>query len=106
MRKAHKATSNWISINTQYPYKEDYYNKHPHRPIIKVGSHQLDTDRKPTRRHPTFIPNKAPVAMNDFVDRTIYLNFPLIFRGLPYNKPIPPDWTFDTHGLRFTLFVG
>ena len=43
------------------------------------------------------------------VDRIIDLNFPLTllkFRGLPHNKPIPPDWTFDTHGLRSTFFVG
>ena len=44
--------------------------------------------------------------MNDLVDRIIDLNLLLTFRGLFYNKPIPPDWAFDTHGLRFTFFVG
>ena len=66
----------------------------------------MDRDGKPTRRHPTFTPNKALVTMNDLVDRIIEINFPLKFRGLNYIKPIPPDWRFDTHGLRFTFFVG
>ena len=43
--------------------------------------------------------------MNDFVDKIIDLNFELTFRGLPYGKSMPPDWSFDTHGLRFTFFV-
>ena len=44
--------------------------------------------------------------MNDLVDRITELNFLLTFRGLLHNNPTPPDWTFNTHGLRFTFFVG
>ena len=66
----------------------------------------MDRGGKPTRRHPTLTPNKALVTMNNLVDRIIKRNFPLTFRGLNYNKTIPPDWKFDTHGLRFTFFVG
>ena len=67
MRKAHKAMRNRISTNKQCPHKEDYYNKYPHHPIVKVDLHQLDTDRKPTRRHPTLTPNKALlVTMNNW----------------------------------------
>ena len=68
MRKAHKAIQNWISTNKQCPYKEDYYDTHPHHLIVKAGSHQLDTDGKPTRRHPTLTPNKA-LAKNEWLGR-------------------------------------
>ena len=36
----------------------------------------------------------------------IDLNFQLTFRGLLYSKPILSDWSFDTHSLLFTFFVG
>ena len=106
MRRAHKAMKSWVSQNKQSPYKREYHDTHPHHPIIKVDSHQLDKNGKPTGRHPTLTPNRALVKMNNLVDKIIEKNFLLKFRGLNYTKSIPPDWRFDTHGLRFTFFVG
>ena len=91
MKRAHKAMRNWVSQNKQNPYKREYYDIHPHCPIVKVDSHQLDRNGKPTRRHLTLTPNKPLVIMNDLVDRIIDRDFPLTFRGINYNKAIPPD---------------
>ena len=106
MRQAHETMKTWPSHEKQRPYKEEYYDAHPHRPIVKVDSHQLNKiTGKPTGRHPQLTPNKALVDMNDLIDRAIDLNPPINFRGNPHTAPIPPDQAVDPHGLRYTFFV-
>ena len=79
---SHKAMKDWVSNNKRCPYKEEYYDAHPHHPIVKVHLHQLNkVTGKPTGRLPTLTPNTTLIKMNDVVDKIIDRDFPIIQEG-------------------------
>ena len=72
----------WVSNNKRYPYKEEYYDTHPHRTIVKVHLHQLNkVTGKSTIKLPTLTLNTTLVKMNDVVDKVIDRDFPIIQEG-------------------------
>ena len=79
---SHKEMKDWVSNNKRCPYKEEYYNAHLHRPIVKVHLHQLNkVTGKPTGRLPTLTPNTTLIKMNDVVEKRIDRDFPIIQEG-------------------------
>ncbi len=78
-----------ISHDSTYSHREEYYNEHPHMPIIKIDFYQLDKQSgEPTKRHPRLVPNRIVVQMNDLVDRTIDFDHNIISNGQTIAQPI------------------
>ena len=106
MTRAQRNMRTWVSYDTDKPFKEEYYDGHPHRPVIKVKSHQLDENSQCNQRHSKeATPNITIARMNHGVDTMIERDFLLLNRGRQCISPIPPNVPFDPHGMRYVLFV-
>ena len=65
-----------ISMNKNQPWTEEYFDRHPLRPMIKCDSHQLRKDNETKRTGYTQLtPCLTVVKMNDMVDRVCDLHF-------------------------------
>ncbi|KAL7539688.1 hypothetical protein ACHAXR_011399, partial [Thalassiosira sp. AJA248-18] len=90
-----------INNKKECKYVKESYDAHPHRPVWKVDSHQIGSNR-----YEKETPCHSFVQMNDIADRNMEIKHKITSGNYYYeNVNCTPEQPFEACGLRFTLMV-